>query len=298
MNERNLPRQHFFASKKPLRVFHIDTSLWKIQPNKRYGHYVFVPGNPQLPAAHPGAVNTVHATNDISLDHKELITLGESTINTLIKSGMRVCPRVIFLATKSDEETEDEIKLYKPHKISTYMESINKETQYGFTIHIAGHGNPEKIGSINPDNRLDMELFADLMTDLLKDVEKTKKIQFVFHTCNSAYVNLNENMSDEEIKYLIQEKSLIGKFAKAMKENEFTNITVTGYRGFYCHMASNNGSVVTSELGHGAQTLPVDNVAVTILPNSTVILPKSQAGKTFEVRLPDIQDLPAASLRK
>lgn len=62
-----------------------------------------------------------------------------------------------------------------------------------------------------------MELFADLMASLLEDLNKSKKIQFVFHTSNSAYVNLNENMSDEEIKYLIQEESLIGKFAKAMK---------------------------------------------------------------------------------
>lgn len=259
--------------------FFINKSLKKRQPTGRCSHYVMVPGCPRFPTLHPGVDDTIDCNKDMLLDYKDLIEMGEATIQTLLKSGEKTCERVIFFSANEDNP------IYAPHLLSSYIDKILRERQYKFVLHIAGHGNPEKIGPIDPDARIIIEDFADMLTLLLQDIDPNTPIYIVFHTCNSAYANIHSGMQPEEIRQAIRSETLIGKFARAMNENGFNNISVTGYRGYYSHLKSHMGSVVTDDFANPQVTLVAENTAVTIHTNGNVILPDNPKYLFFGVSM-------------
>src|SRR5690606_4516762 len=67
----------------------------------------------------------------------------------------------------------------------------------------------------------------------LSDSLKTRSISFEFHTCNSAYANIQPDSSRADVYACIQANSFIGKFYNALKELGYKGISVTGYRGYY-----------------------------------------------------------------
>lgn len=272
-----------------LRTFHIDERLWKESIRPRFNEYVIVPGTPMIPARHPGTDDSPHPFLDMSLDHKELITLGESTTHTLRNQGRKVCPRVIFLTTPGAAEPG-----HGPHLLATYASKINAEKQYPLRLHIAAHGSPKSIGSINPDARFDPELFASLLCNVLSSakIPQDQPITIVFHACNSAYCETDPAMSADEISRRVRQSSYIGQFAQAMKGEGFPNVTITGFRGFYSHDVRHQYSVVSSALT-SIGSLKSEKAQFTVNPDGTVVLPQ-KTGLFFPVSLP-IRDIAAPS---
>ncbi len=267
-----------FTRKPYTHSLFFNRNLNKKTTNNRYSDYVMVPGCPRFPTLHPGVDDTIDYNKEMSIDHKALIQMGEATIDTLLNADKKTCPKVLFLSTGEDNT------IYEPHLLSSYIKKICDEKQYPFVLHIAGHGDPEKIGSIDPDSRIEIDLFADMLVQLFQGINPDKPIHVIFHTCNSAYADLNATMPKEMIKNIIQNDTLIGKFSKAMKENGFNNITVTGYRGYYSHLESHTGSVVTDDLSNSTKCT-AEHTAVTICPKEGVILPKNDKHLFFEVNI-------------
>jgi len=101
-------------------------------------------------------------------------------------------------------------------------------------------------------------------------------------------------MSKNEIETTVRNETLIGKFAKEMRAAGFTNVTVTGYRGYYTNIDNHQGSVVTSHLHDPATILPAQSAEFTISPPGPkedvdapgkIFLPNNNKGKFFEVFL-------------
>ncbi|MCD6040010.1 MAG: hypothetical protein K0S27_1410 [Gammaproteobacteria bacterium] len=255
-----------------------DKKLNRKKANGRFSDYVLVPGCPRFPTVHPGVDDTIDYNKKMSIDRIDLIEMGEATISTLLNTGKKICPKVIFFSPKEDNF------LYVPHLLSSYIDKINGENQYNFTLHIAGHGDSEKIGSIDPDFRMPIDIFAEMLAVLIQDIDSNKLIYIIFHTCNSAYSDIQPGMQLEEIKEIIRKQTLIGKFALAMKGLGVNNIIVTGYRGYYSHLKNHTGSLVTDDLSNSNVKLDAEKAAITIFPNGNVDLPNNENALFFEVK--------------
>lgn len=261
--------------------FWFDKKLHRENASGRKNIFVIVPEKPTIPTRHPGVDGSENANRPIAIDHQELIHLGESTIQFLknTKKKSAVCPRVLFLMSKQEE------KIYQGHMLKNYMKTIISEKQRDLELHIAAHGDQNKIGSssigtVDCELRYDIDTFAEVFDMFLslhagesfKDIQK-RPINIVFHSCNSAYADITENMSQGERDHIIRTESLIGKFASKMKKFGFTQLTVSGFRGYYSHLTNKKASVVSSTLDKHSHTEDANKAKFTIHPYGKVTVP-------------------------
>lgn len=242
-------------------TFMINSDLSKKKTATRLSSFVLVAGVPRFKTKHSGVIDELDLTTPMDTDYKELIELGEATIETISKTQKREpCPRVLFFCSPSEGVGEGDPRLekaYAPHLLSTYVKEINAEKQHPLEIHIAAHGNPENIGYITIEHRYNVDLFTFLLDDWFKKHlgdEITTKLKatgfnkkpifFTFHSCNSAWAPTTPGMTQEMIEEHILNHSFIGQFKQKMTELGYRNITVSGFRGFYTHAASHTGSFV------------------------------------------------------
>lgn len=266
---------HSTLFKPDNKSFYLDTKLSKMLVSHRYSDYVMIPNLPSFPGMNDEEyILKMH-------NMKESLGMGEATIHALLRSKKKTCPRVLFLANPDDKLDT----LYKPHLLHTYADRITKENQLPFVLHIASHANSNEIITMSSDGNLPPEIFAKKLAGIFNDfLDKNKSIHIIFNACNTAYCDINEGMSYDEIITLVKESTFIGRFAEQMKMSGFNNVTVTGYRGYYSHMSSHLGSVVASDFHSCPEiTLTAEKAEYTLLPDGSVKLPSSPAGLFFQV---------------
>lgn len=230
--------------------------------------FVLIPDVPKLLADMPANVND-----------QKLVSFGENTLSNLLKEkdiSRKVMPKVLFLTDKENSPT-----INPQHFLSTYSNRIAAEKQLPAIFHIASHGDPNRlftdaIGFIDANNGISINDFAKRFDELYSqnnEILRDKPIEFVFHTCNSAYCHLTKDMHNDEVKQRISSFTLIGKFYQAMTRLGYKKITVSGFRGFYHHLKS-KGSLVTSSTQANCQHMFAANSAkFTIKANGNIILP-------------------------
>lgn len=154
---------------------------------------------------------------------------------------------LVPLKVNQFHELAPENIVFERHTLKDCASNILSERQYCITFHVVGHGTPNSIGSSDFSKQVSPETYADGLQSLfefygLGDL-RTKPIAFVFHTCNSAYVSLNKNMTCKEVLEKIQQDSFIARFYQAMKSWGMQDLKVTGYRGYYtCILSEGTGT--------------------------------------------------------
>lgn len=252
-------------------MFHSSQRLRKARPTRRYTDYVLIPTRPHLP---------------LSEEDIELIKMGESTILRLENESAKPCPKVLFLGQAAHLPNET----FQPHVLPTYQATIKRESQYPFRLTVAAHGDPFSIGCASIPQRMSFSQFAhELASTLICTLpRKNIPIHITFDSCNSAYAFITEDMKPDEIAKRIRQDSFIGQFATEMAKLGFSQVTVTGYRGYYKCISTHSGALVASDASaKPALEMTAVNAKFTILPNGQVILPTSTKGLFFPVILAD-----------
>ncbi|MCS5709193.1 hypothetical protein CC99x_009775 [Candidatus Berkiella cookevillensis] len=124
--------------------------------------------------------------------------------------------------------------------------AILNEKQFIPTFNIVGHGTPSGVGFSDVDTQLNPAAYAGQIQELFEwhklSALKHRPLNFVFHTCNSAYAKVSSTMERADILRAVSDNSFIGIFYKAMQEFGYENLTVTGYRGYYCSLTARGAS--------------------------------------------------------
>ena len=252
------------AEIKAVKEFRDLMSIGSHPPKARLSQFVMILGAPDLPRMHPGVDDRFNPNKSFDYEWKDLMERGKVTLKTISSKTMakKPCKKLLLLRGSVDEGEDDLTKsIHTGHTLDQFSENIRKENQHPIEFHFAGHGTPEKIGPLSHDKRLKADDFAELFDHLVEasglkeSLRSKKKLIFVFHTCNSAYVDTSDIPSrsspaeiQERVKAKIISDSIIGKFYQAMIQLGFDNIKVVGYRGFYQAMLSGNGIRVVNSL--------------------------------------------------
>ncbi len=231
--------------------------------SKRYRDYVFM-------AEVPALIITDQGISE-SDDCRELTEFCKNTINLLSNRTKRdltyPLPLVPVKIGENDKISSD---FFRKYSLENCVDNIRKETQYRITFHIVGHGTPTSIGVAEEKNQVSPEEHAARIQSLFEHYDltdfKQKPISFVFHTCNSAYVEVSSEQTREEVFTQIKNDSFIGRFYQVMKAWGMQDMQVTGYRGYYASYTSGGaGSAciqdsfcnpkITKDASHGEYTL-------------------------------------------
>lgn len=227
-----------YASTKTL-VQYFDTQ--KHTQKKRFSDFVLLP----LP------INFFDDSDEsvppYYLDHDatDLITFGKTTINMLQNDKSKKVFPCTIVPLKANQLSSLSTLIQSRLRNSTLDACKNiilNEKQFIPSFNIAGHGSPTGIGLSRNDIQLDPKLYAETVAQLFESYDlgclKERPIHFTFHTCNGAYAKVNPKMERDEILNKIREESFIGLFYNAMCNLGYTKISVSGYRGYYCAMAT------------------------------------------------------------
>ncbi len=262
--------------------------------NARYNQFVFLLGEPKLPTRHSGVDDSSHPEMEISFIWQDLLERGHTTLKLIHNrvNAQKPCPKVIFMRgpirSEEDNLTKD---MHTGHTLDAYARQIENENQLPIEFHLAGHGTPEFIGPMILERRITPEDFAEYFCSIasksnLLETLKRKKLVFVFHTCNSAYIEITSENTDQ-IKEKMQVHSIIGRFFQKMSAMGFENFEVSGFRGFYSTYMNGAGARVTGSLDDDhARTYSAESAKYTILKAQGVVsveLPKGE-GSHFPVR--------------
>ncbi|MBT4963987.1 MAG: hypothetical protein HON32_07390 [Francisellaceae bacterium] len=283
-------------AKESIKAF---TDTYKANKRKvgRVTDFVITPLTPNIPRTHPGVDDSIHQHRNIDHDDLELINIAKSTYSMLLKSREAIlspCPLIPQIQLDDDPVlnylTGNGIALLK-----TYKSVILSEKQKDIVFHISGHGGPLGIGSVNPEHRVDSDLFAYLMDRLLTTSEiadkfkgdRSHRLKFVFHSCNSAYFNTHAGMTRDEIKEAIAQESFIGRFYNALRSDfSYPNIEVVGFRGFYVPLSNGSGCILQSELSPDSSPISFARGQYSISPDSITL---AKVADPIDVKLPDYQ---------
>jgi len=130
----------------------------------------------------------------------------------------------------------------QPQYVSTYCFEELPSSQYTFII--SGHGNENGVGLFS--RRIRFTELANSFKSFPKEV-KESEIHFSFHACNSAYFLNKEDekraelksglkrldLSPQELEEKVIKNSYIGHFFRAIKKQDFKNVSVKGIHGFF-----------------------------------------------------------------
>eukprot|EP01084_Bolivina_argentea_P120548 213701_1 len=261
------------------------------QKNKKFEHqiqrrinkFVFSPG---IPYPYNCNKNNRHAL-ETYLEHIiysiELIKGAKETVRLLGKQKKgNYCPYLLFIPMSNYQKNYYNYNSNEKHMLSTYASKIIKESQHALEFHITSHGNhdPPSIDTINPITELLPNEFAIKFNTMivnanLDKILKFKKIiKFIFHICNGAYCEINDNDEIEIICDKIKNESFIGQFRAQMIKFGYNNIIITGYRGYYQTMISGSGIRVGNKLYNSTKDVDCKQVQYTIYSNGMVDIPK------------------------
>lgn len=228
--------------------------------NSRYNGFVITLGAiPNIPRRHPG-VDDEFSNKGIELESLDSLQRGQTALKYVQEGAKQKCyPKLIFLSGSIQDEDNYTQFIHEGHTFSDCKKFIQEEKQLPIEFHFSGHGDPEKVGSVLSENRVSGDALADFFDQLMhvhglreslipEKKDKQKALHFNFHVCNSAYVDIEENDSNETIRERILKESVIGKFFRQMQENGYRNIQVTGYRGYYQIMDSGKGCRVINKI--------------------------------------------------
>lgn len=269
------------------------------RPGLRMNQFVITLGAPDLPRRHSGVDDSYHPDRDIDVTWKDLLMRGMTTLKYVNhhNRAKRPCTNLIFLRSPIQNDDPLSTEIHTGHTLDFFQSSIVAEKQLPIEFHFAGHGNLEEIGAMS--GRFPPDIVADLfchiaaasgLDEILKS--KTAGLIFNFHVCNSGYVDVTDCETDAEIQDKILNESVIGKFYNAMIANEYTNITVIGYRGFYQGLENGADSTVTDTIEESGLSLPIEKVKHCITrvgDDNIVTLPDSDKHKRFEVDFKTVQ---------
>lgn len=185
----------------------------------------------------------------LDFDSEHMVRFGKGTIDMLRNLSKKVYPLPLLTGVEyvHDITRSSSIKeLGDGYEFIRCVPFIKNEKQFTPTFNVVGHGTPNGIGPLDPSEQISPEAFALKMDTLFDENKlshlKTSPLRFVFHTCNSAYVDVTKEMNVEEIFQSISENSFIGRFNQAMCEKGYTQLSVTGYRGYYTSVTSKHAA--------------------------------------------------------
>lgn len=188
-----------------------------------------------------------HLTLDFDSEH--MVRFGKGTIDMLRNLSKKVYPLPLLTGVEYEHDitcSSSSKELGDSYEFNRCVPFIKNEKQFIPTFNVVGHGTPNGIGPLDPSEQISPEAFAQKMNTLFNENKlshlKTSPLRFVFHTCNSAYVDVTNEMSVEDIFQSIRENSFIGRFNQAMIEKGYTQLSVTGYRGYYTSMTSKHAA--------------------------------------------------------
>jgi hypothetical protein len=205
-------------------------------PKKRFNHFVIIPVK-LTTIAHQNRLST------LDYDSNELINFSANTILLLQNSNKKTLP-VPLLTDNAQELNQDHLQEFSFVKC---VSLIQNEVQFEPCFDVVGHGTPEGIGTLDPVGQIFPELFAQKM-DLLFTMHGLKPkllnfpFQFHFHTCNSAYAEVNDTMTKPQILSVVLQSSYIGRFYAEMAKFGYSRLSVVGYRGYYSTMNSSHSA--------------------------------------------------------
>lgn len=285
MNQENNPGKSMTLFKAY--PFQLNRQLQRTAIPKRLSKFVVIPGNPiHLKPDLSGATPI-----RISPHYLELIQMAESTLLVLSADSTRpgrVCPKAIFSQKNSESD-----RYTVSHQLKTYLRELQNEKQHALEFHFVGHGTPNEIGlSMWQRGVSDIE-FAEQIKSMLEEHELVelafplRPMHFVFHTCNSAYCNIDASMKMKDVHAAIKNESFIGHFYAKMKHFGFKNISVSGFRGYYSHALSHKSSMVTDAYDYHTVLLPADSAKFTIFSDEQVQMPSNRQGCFMPIRLTD-----------
>lgn len=237
----------------------------------RINHFVLIPV-PLTMIAHPDSKHSL----TLDYDSEQLVAFSKTTIDMIRNCHEKVYPAPLLLGTEY-KGTPAAISAAKPladvYNFKQCCHYIRNEKQLKPTFNVVGHGTPLGIGPLDPTAQVSPEAFAELFDNLICENKltnlKTSALNIVFHTCNSAYVEVSGTMSSNEILESIYQTSFIGRFYQAMIAKGYSKLSVTGYRGYYSAMTSKSASSArlqdsfclpehSYDLKHGEYTIKSD----------------------------------------
>eukprot|EP01083_Nonionella_stella_P060011 156952_1 len=254
------------------------------QIQRRVNKFVFCPGIPYPYACNGNTKSKLYTFLEHLVYSIELVKGAKETIRLLSKQRKgNYCPYLIFIPMNHSDYTQNHYtyKNHEKHVLLRYSSKIIKESQFALEFHITSHGNhdPPGIDTLNPIKVLTPQAFAMKFNTMLihNDLDailKDKEIKFTFHTCNGAYCALNGNETMDEIQNKVKTETFIGQFRTKMMSIGYTNIIVTGYRGYYQTMCSGSGVRVGNKLNKPTKDIDSKQVEFTIYSNGYVDVPK------------------------
>ena len=184
----------------------------------------------------------------LDYDSNQMIEMAKNTINSLSNNKRKkVYPLPLALSFTNMLPT-----------ISDISDMIKAEKQYALTFNVASHGTPNWVGTFGENQNISPESLAKLFHQNFSNAHllelKKREISFVFHTCNSAYSQVNDTLPLDLIKKKILNESFIGRFYRTMVDLGYQSVSVTGYRGYLAFVTSKNadGAIVQdSFIGNG-----------------------------------------------
>lgn len=222
-------------------------------PNRsRYSHYVLLPIKPHF-ILNPKAKKQ----STLDFDSNEVINFAASTIKSLQNAKNKVYP--LPLLTDTQDLVTDTLT---PFRFTNCASIIESEKQYIPSFIVVGHGTPSGIGFLDPSQQLSAGAFAEKIDALFKDAQLNlykRPFHFVFETCNSAYAEVSSQMKRTEVMQEVLTQSFIGKFYNRMYELGFTQITVSGYRGYFCAINSKNIRAARVQDSFSSPTIELDS---------------------------------------
>lgn len=229
-NDTGIPLTTYFSSTR------IKTS--------RVSEFILIPTTLKL-IAH----STPKPSLTLDYDSEHMVRFGKGTIDMLRNRSKKVYPLPLITGVEYQHDitpSSNVKELGDCYDFNRCAQYIRAEKQFTPTFNVVGHGTPNGIGPLDPRDQISPEDFAQKMDTLFIENKlshlKTSPLSFVFHTCNSAYVDVTAEMTEGEILERISENSFIGRFNQAMREKGYTQLSVTGYRGYYTSLTSKHAA--------------------------------------------------------
>jgi|GEM_PF-5023950 len=232
-------------------TYYFKKSLRKAQKT-RFNHFVLMPVELTL---------IPHSDREPTLDFDsdQIMGFAASTLNMLKNGSHKVYPIPLI----SDTLTESKQATLQDFNFAQCVKLIENEKQLPISFDVVGHGSSYGIGALDPVQQISARHFAKKMDRLfiihdLKEKMLSASFHVKFHTCNSAYADVDKSMSRNEVLKAIFENAYIGQFYREMADRGYSKICVSGYRGYYCTVNTSHAASARIQDAFFDQSLKCD----------------------------------------